>query len=95
MALVHCADTYNQAMITKGARTVSLHITHSTDSKSEERPTIVNEKQRWSPLLTEKKNAQCWGCALSFILSKMRTIAWERAFQIPLPQRGRGKFIYT
>ena len=31
-----------------------------------------------------RKNAQCWGCALSFILGKMRTIAWERAFRITL-----------
>ena len=29
-----------------------------------------------------EKNAQCWGRALSFILGKMKTIAWEGAFRI-------------
>ena len=33
---------------------------------------------------TEKKNAQFESCELSFIWGKMRTIAWEAAFQIAL-----------
>ena len=32
----------------------------------------------------EKKNVQCENCELSFFLDKMRTIAWESAFQIAL-----------
>ena len=35
-------------------------------------------------ILVDLKNAQCESCELSFIWGKMRTIAWETAFQLAL-----------
>ena len=37
-----------------------------------------------SELIADFKKMQCENCELSFIWGKMRTIAWETAFQIAL-----------